>query len=698
MHPSDGPPPGCAAEHSPPRLPLSSGEHEQLPVAGDSSRIHAKETPVGVTGEDMRPPTLTADANPTAFLSPQRDGDEPQSAKTLIPNGIEPDSQFRALVEAVADALLVVSAHGSIVYANPAAGTLLGRSHLDLVGTHFGVPLVVGETTEVDVRQANGTERVAEMRAVASTWNGEPAHLASLRDVTDRKRAEEAAHRATATLHSFYDTASIMMGVAELIGDEILLVSANSATARFYGTSCDRIVGKTASELGAPQHVLNLWVQAYHEAERTGNPARFEYERVTTHGAVWLSATMGLMGRSLNGQPQFSFVVEDATERKRAERELAEAARRKDEFLAMLAHELRNPLAPIRNALCILETRTSPADGRGRETLAMMSRQVQHMARLLDDLLDVSRVTHGTIRLQKEYLDASEVLARAIETARPSIDARCHCLRVEMKPGPHPLHGDLARLVQVVSNLLINAAKYTPNGGEIVLTLRREGNNLVIRVWDNGDGIHPELLPQLFEPFSQGVRTLARSEGGLGLGLSLVRSLTELHGGTVRGTSDGPGRGSEFEVQLPLACACALDAASTEKTATRTPSASLRILVVDDNRDAADSLVLLLQLHGHIAEAVYDGPSGLDAARQNPPDLLFLDIGLPGMNGYAVARALRTTPEAAATRIVALSGYAQEEDQKRSRAAGFDDHLAKPLDPAILARYLNSFPVAQPVT
>src|SRR5579883_1578447 len=308
------------------------------------------------------------------------------------------------------------------------------------------------------------------------------------------------------------------------------------------------------------------------------------------------------------------------------------------------------------------------------------------------------RVTHGTIRLQKEYLDASEVLARAIETARPSIDARCHCLRVEMKPGPHPLHGDLARLVQVVSNLLINAAKYTPNGGEIVLTLRREGNNLVIRVWDNGDGIHPELLPQLFEPFSQGVRTLARSEGGLGLGLSLVRSLTELHGGTVRGTSDGPGRGSEFEVQLPLACACALDAASTEKTATRTPSASLRILVVDDNRDAADSLVLLLQLHGHIAEAVYDGPSGLDAARQNPPDLLFLDIGLPGMNGYAVARALRTTPEAAATRIVALSGYAQEEDQKRSRAAGFDDHLAKPLDPAILARYLNSFPVAQPVT
>lgn len=697
MHPSDGPPPGCGAEHSPAHLPLARGGHELSTVAGDSSHSCVEGTSVGIADQHVRPHTLSADADPSSLLTRLCDGDEPRSANAILSGGPESDARFRALVEAVADALLVVSSQGAIVYANPAAGTLFGRPHTELVGEHFGVPLVTGETTEVDVRRADGVERVVEMRTVASTWYGEPAHLASLRDVTDRKKAEEAARAATATLHSFYDTASIMMGVAELMDDDILIVSANAATARFYRTSSDKIVGRTASELGSPREVINLWVRAYHEAERTGNSTRFEYERAVPNGSMWLSATMGLMGRTRNGRPQFSFVVEDATDRKRALGSLAEAARRKDEFLAMLAHELRNPLAPIRNALYILETRIT-ADDRWRDTLAMMSRQVQHMGRLLDDLLDVSRVTHGTIRLQQEFLDASDVLAWAIETARPSIDARRHCLKVDVEPGPHPLHGDLARLVQIISNLLINAAKYTPAGGEIVLSLHREENTLIIRVRDNGDGIQPELLSQLFEPFSQGVRTLARSEGGLGLGLSLVRSLTELHGGTVHGASEGPGRGAEFEVRLPVACGGTSVARTTEKTVARGSQTPLRILVVDDNHDAADSLVLLLQLHGHTAEAAYDGLSAVEIAQRNCPDVIFLDIGLPGMDGYAVARALRAAPETVATRIVALSGYAREEDRKRSRAAGFDDHLAKPLDPKLLVQCLNSFAAARPST
>ena len=470
----------------------------------------------------------------------------------------EEDGQFRALVEGGADAVLVVSPDGTIVYANPAAGALLGRPHRELVGRQFGTPVVGGETTEVDLLRADGSAGVAEMRAVALTWRGQPAQFASLRDVTDRKRAEAA---------------------------------------------------------------------------------------------------------------------------------LAEAGRRKDEFLAMLAHELRNPLAPIRNAVYLLRARTAP-DAPGRDTLDMMDRQVEHMARLLDDLLDVSRVTHGAIRLQKVPLDAGEVIARAVETAGPHVDARRHSLVVEAEPGPHPLHGDLARLVQVVSNLLINAAKYTPDGGRIAVSLRREGNDAVVRVRDNGVGIQPELVPHLFETFAQGARSLARSEGGLGLGLALVRSLTELHGGTVHGRSDGPGKGAEFEVRLPLALPRepAPRPAEPAKTRSATP---LRILVVDDNVDAADSLVQVLELLGHVAEAAYDGPSGVAGAVRYRPDLVFLDIGLPDMDGYAVARALRAAPEAAGARIVALSGYAQDADRARSREAGFDDHLMKPLDSAALVRALD---------
>jgi PAS domain S-box-containing protein len=597
------------------------------------------------------------------------------------------DEQFRTLVEAGADAVLVVSAWGTIVYANPAAGALLGRPHADLVGQEFGVPVVVGETTEVDLRRADGAERVAEMRAVASTWCGAPVHLASLRDVTDRKRAEDAARAATDTLRSFYDTTPMMMGVAELVGADVLFVSANAATARFFGVPAEGIAGKCAGTLGSPRAVLDRWGAAYREAERTGTAVRFEYERAAPHGSVWLSATLGLIDRARNGHPRFSFVVEDATARKRTESALAEAGRRKDEFLAMLAHELRNPLAPIRNAVYVLKAHTAPSVP-GRDTLDMMDRQIHHMARLLDDLLDVSRVAHGTIRLQKEPLDARDVVARAVETAGPLIDARNHHLTIETEPGPHPIHGDLARLVQVVSNLLINAAKYTPDGGRIVLTLRREGTDAVFRVRDNGTGIQPELLMQLFEPFSQGARTLARSEGGLGLGLALVRSLTELHGGTVHGTSEGPGCGAEFEVRVPLTLPRASPAPPAEGAAGEA-AIPLRVLVVDDNRDAADSLAMLLELYGHAVETAYDGPSGVESARRARPDLVFLDIGLPGMDGYAVAARLRAAPEMTGTRIVALSGYAQEEDRQRSRAAGFDDHLVKPLDPDTLARCLS---------
>jgi signal transduction histidine kinase/ActR/RegA family two-component response regulator len=369
-------------------------------------------------------------------------------------------------------------------------------------------------------------------------------------------------------------------------------------------------------------------------------------------------------------------------------RDLLQAAReavlRRDQFLAMLAHELRNPLAPVRNAVQILRM-----GGVGTEsaaaTLDLMERQVQHMARLLDDLLDVSRVTHNKITLRKEDVEISAVVSRAVEATRHLMDARSHNLLTEVAPGPHCIYGDVTRLVQVVSNLLNNAAKYTPEGGRITLAVGRDRNDVVLRVRDNGVGISPDLLPHIFDLFSQGRRSLARSEGGLGIGLALVKTLTEMHGGTIGAHSDGPEKGSEFEVRLPLATAherAAEDGGPPTNAEEATPRS---VLVVDDNRDAADSLARVLRMAGHAAEVAYDGPSAVAAALRLRPDVVVLDIGLPGMSGYEVAERLRQSPEAAGTRLVALSGYGQPEDREKSFAAGCDHHFVKPVN---LARLL----------
>jgi signal transduction histidine kinase/CheY-like chemotaxis protein len=374
-------------------------------------------------------------------------------------------------------------------------------------------------------------------------------------------------------------------------------------------------------------------------------------------------------------------------ESRRLTESLQQSDRHKDEFLAMLAHELRNPLAPIRNGLAILEA-TGGAGPNAAGVRAMMERQVTHMVRLVDDLLDVSRILRGRIELRPEALDLAEVLARAAETARPAIDAQRHELTIAVEPG-FCVEGDAVRLAQVFANLLNNAAKYTAPGGRVAVTARAEGGRVAVSIRDTGEGIPAELLPKVFDLFTQAQRTLDRSQGGLGLGLTLVRRLVAMHGGSVEAASDGPGRGSEFTVRLPLLAPRALDCDAANATRPTAVPNARRILVVDDNVDAADSLATLLRLTGHDVSTAYSGPDALHAARERRPEVVLLDIGLPGMSGYEVAGRLRELPGLERAVVVAVTGYGQDEDRKHSQQAGFDLHLTKPVSLDELRSALN---------
>jgi len=365
--------------------------------------------------------------------------------------------------------------------------------------------------------------------------------------------------------------------------------------------------------------------------------------------------------------------------------ELREADRRKDEFLAFLAHELRNPLAPIINAVSILRLKvgTDPDLVWCREVI---ERQAGQLTRLVDDLLDVSRITRGTITLRSEPVDMATVVANAVETCRPLIDTRRHKLAMSLPDRPVTLRGDPARLTQIVANLLNNAAKYQDAEGRIEIAVAHEGSHAVITISDGGIGIAPEVLPTVFDLFSQVGRASYRQEDGLGIGLSLVKKLTELHGGTIEARSEGAGKGSVFVVRLPQVVepAGARDGAEEPIPYTGPP---LRILVVDDNRDAAESLAKLLRMGGHTVIVAHDGGRGLELAVAERPSIVFLDIGLPGMDGYEVCRRARERGLSDA-RIIALSGYGQARDRQRSEAAGFDSHSVKPVELGELMRLL----------
>jgi PAS domain S-box-containing protein len=390
-------------------------------------------------------------------------------------------------------------------------------------------------------------------------------------------------------------------------------------------------------------------------------------------------------------------ISSDLTDRKRLEEalrqraeELADEGRRKDEFLAVLAHELRNPLAPVRNALQVI--RLGGHDAALVEQMrAMAERQAAYMTHLVDDLLDLSRISRGLLRLCKEPLDVAGPVRQAAEGAQPLARERGLALSVSLPTEPVFLDADPTRLQQVVGNLLSNAAKYTDPGGTVLLTARREGTELVLRVRDTGIGMAPEVLPHIFDLFVQAERRLDRSHGGLGIGLTLVRRLVEMHGGRVTAHSDGPGKGSEFVVRLPTLSEEQKEALLRRQGEDRPavpPTAPRRILVVDDNVDAADSLAVLLRLEGHEVRVAHDGPAALAAAQAEPPDVVILDLGMPGMDGFEVARRLRALPGLRDVLLVAVTGWAQEEDRRRCFEAGFDGHMPKPVEPVALRQFL----------
>jgi CheY-like chemotaxis protein len=362
------------------------------------------------------------------------------------------------------------------------------------------------------------------------------------------------------------------------------------------------------------------------------------------------------------------------------------ADRQKNEFLSMLAHELRNPLAPIRNAVAVLRHQADAESVHWAEDI--IDRQVSNLVRMVEDLLDVSRITQGKIRLELERLSIAEAVASAVETSRPLIDSRRHHLQVRVPQEPVWITGDQARLAQVLGNLLNNAAKYTPDGGTIWITALREGENAVFRVRDTGIGIPGEMLARVFDLFAQVDNSLDRAQGGLGIGLTLVRRLVELHNGTVEVASAGPNQGSEFTIRIPALVSTR--AANPARGPAALPAAGrgLRILVVDDNVDAANTLAELLRIKGHEVRVAYEGLSAVEGATSFRPQVAILDLGLPGLNGYEVAQRLEEELLDDAPLLIAVSGYGREEDLRRSSESGFDHHFVKPVEVATLLRVL----------
>lgn len=388
----------------------------------------------------------------------------------------------------------------------------------------------------------------------------------------------------------------------------------------------------------------------------------------------------------------FMKVMRDQTERKKMEDELrriaadlAGADHRKNEFLAMLAHELRNPLAPLSNALKILKS--SPHDIKVvSDTCEIMDRQLRHLVRLVDDLLDVNRITRGRIDLRTSVIDLVPILEQTVEMSRPALETSGQQLTVSLPKSPVLVRGDAVRLAQVFSNLLNNASKYSDRGGNVWLTAERQGDEVAVSVKDNGVGIPMAMLPRVFDLFTQVEHSLDRSQGGLGIGLTLVKRLVELHGGVVHAFSEGVGQGCEFVIRLPV---CSEVPQSSAPSADPPVIAARRILVVDDNRDSASTLAMLLRLSGNETRTANDGLEAIELADQFRPELVLLDIGLPRLSGYEVAQRIRQQPWGQNIVLIALTGWGQEDDRRKSKAAGFDAHLVKPLDQAALAKLLN---------
>jgi signal transduction histidine kinase len=496
------------------------------------------------------------------------------------------------------------------------------------------------------------------------------------RDALERLRAEQGLRDSEARFRRLFDSIDQGFCILQLVfdahGQPVDYVFREVNAAFVQQTGLADAVGQRMRAL-APGHE-QFWFDTYGRIARSGRPERFEH--VATALDRWYEVYAFRIGEP--GQDLVAALFNDVSERKRGEQALQEADRNKDEFLAILAHELRNPLAPLRTALQIMKLARGDAEVTERARV-MMERQVEHMVSLVDDLMDVSRISRGLVRIERRRVDLTAIARHAVEATESAVRQREHELDLQLPDDAVCVEADAMRMTQALSNLLLNAAKYTPRGGRLSLTVRKQDGSALACVADNGIGIPPEMLRRVFDLFTQVGNARSMAQGGLGIGLAIVKQIVAMHDGSVQAESGGPGQGSRFTVRLPLAAGTPA-AAPTVPAPPAAPAAARRVLVADDNIDAAESLAVVLQLMGHEVHVVFDGQQAVEAAQRLRPQVVLLDIGMPRVDGIAAARRIRALPQGDAITLVAVTGWGQDGDRSASGAAGFDHHLVKPID------------------
>ena len=526
----------------------------------------------------------------------------------------------------------------------------------------------------------------------------------ALRDVTERHRVDEALREANATLERrvaertaalaeseerFRAAIDHFPGTFAIYDTDRRLRFVNATGLARARRREDELLGRREEDVFRPD-VVAAYLPVRERAFETGETQRVEWRRPGPSGDRTFIATFVPLKDDRGHTRQVLGIAEEITERKRVEEALREADRRKDEFLAVLSHELRNPLAPVRNALWLLD-QAVPGGAQAARAKEIINRQVAHLSRIVDDLLDVTRITRGKIHLQKARIDLLELVRRTMDDHRTLFSAREVALTARLAHLPIWIDADPTRVSQALGNLLQNAAKFTNSGGHVEVAVDRDAQGMaLVEVRDDGVGIERAILGRLFEPFIQADESLHRTRGGLGLGLSLVKGLVELHGGSVEARSDGPGGGAEFVLRLPLAPEQLVVSGDPRCATAEMPSR--RVLVIEDNADAAETLREMLEMWGHEVAVAHDGRAGIEKARTFRPDVVLCDIGLPVMDGYEVARAIRADPELASTFLVAVTGYALPEDQRRAAEAGFIRHLGKPVSIEVMEEVLATSP------
>jgi PAS domain S-box-containing protein len=618
----------------------------------------------------------------------------------------ESEQRFARFMQYLPGLAWIKDEQGRYIFANEAASRAFGVSGDELLGKRDDdvFPAAIAERFKANDRQALATGVGIEVietlehgdgsihHSIVNKFpipgrDGQPALVGGMAiDITERIRSEEALRESEDRFRTMADSVPVLIWMNGPSGCEYV----NREYLRFIGQAMDDVLGMQWSASLHPDDA-DAYLSAYRQASDARLPFESQVRMRNGFGEYrWLKSAglprftrdgtfLGYVGCSL-----------DITDVKKSEEALQDADRRKNEFLAVLAHELRNPLAPISNALQLIGL---AGDNKTllERAMSIMERQVTQMARLIDDLLDVSRITRNKLTLRQHSFELETAINNAVDASRPLIERAGHTLTVSLPESPVIVHGDLARLSQVFSNLLNNAAKYTPSGGQIIVTMTRDSNQAAVSVRDTGIGISSDKIAHVFEMFMQGDTSLERQHGGLGIGLTLVERLIKLHGGQVEAKSDGLNRGSEFVVRLPILAAA--NVASPTSFANESHGAlHCRLLVVDDNKDSADSLATMLEAKGAQVRTAYDGVEAVEAAIAYRPDAVLLDIGMPRLNGYDAAQRIRTQLGGKEVLLIAMTGWGQDDDKRRAREAGFDHHFVKPVDPVRLVELLSGLP------